>query len=79
MNAEKLLGTDRELIFAIFIQNLLHTKNSHRTDAIKQGTYKELFSQADAREFIIQLMTKNFGAELLGIQSECNAKVAALQ
>ena len=33
---------EEEILFAVMLQNKMHPKNSHRSDAIKAGTYVEI-------------------------------------
>lgn len=33
---------EAEILFAVLLQNLLHPKNSNRTDAIKENKYVEI-------------------------------------
>lgn len=75
---KKLLGGDSEVIFAVCLQNALHPKNNNRTEAIKNGTYKEIMTSEDAHSFINSLISSNFKNELMGIESECKNKVASL-
>lgn len=73
-----MLGTDREQIFSIVLQNVMQPKNSNRTEAIKNGNYKEILTPEEAREFIASQMQTHLKNELLSIETECKNKVASL-
>ena len=66
-----MFGTDEELVFAILLQNVLHPKNSNRSEAIKSNTYVEIKTVEEARHFIAGLLETNLKNELMGIESAC--------
>merc|ERR1719310_1827367 len=74
-----MLGQDRELIFSIVLQNLMHPKNSNRTEAIKGGSYVELTEHEQARKFLVELLQSNLKNELLGVESSVKNQMASLQ
>jgi hypothetical protein len=66
-----MLGQESELVFAVLLQNALHPKNSNRVEAIKGGSYKELKTVEQAREFLASLLHSNLTQELMSVESEC--------
>jgi hypothetical protein len=66
-----MLGQEPELVFAVLLQNVLHPKNSNRVEAIKGGSYKELKTVEQAREFLASLLHSNLSQELMSVESEC--------
>lgn len=66
-----MLGQESELVFAVLLQNALHPKNSNRVEAIKGGSYKELKTVEQAREFLASLLHSNLSQELMSVESEC--------
>jgi hypothetical protein len=66
-----MLGQEPELVFAVLLQNALHPKNSNRVEAIKGGSYKELKTVEQAREFLASLLHSNLSQELMSVESEC--------
>lgn len=47
-----MLGSNKELVFGVLLQNVLHPKNNNRVEAIKSGSYNELKTPEEAQEFI---------------------------
>lgn len=80
LSCDGLLGSgDRELTFSIILQNLMHPKNSNRTEAVKSGSYQELMTHDEGRKFLVQLLSHNLKQELMGVESAAKAQVASLQ
>ena len=73
-----MLGNNRTILLAVSIQNWQHPKNANRAEAVKAGQYKELKTEVESFAFINQLIAVNLKNELLGIESECKAKIASL-
>jgi len=44
-------GSNKEILFAVLLQNMLHPHNNNRTQAIKAGTYFEIETEEQARDF----------------------------
>ena len=55
---------DKQILFALLVQNLLQPKNSNRVDAIKAGKYVEIDTIDKANTFINELIKTNLGNEL---------------
>lgn len=58
---------------------MLHPKNSNRTEAVKSGSYKELKTAGEARDFINSLVETNLRNDLQGIETACKSQMAGLQ
>ena len=75
----ELFGGEDEVLFAVLLQNMLHPKNSNRTDAIKAGKYQEIMNLAQAREFIDEVVRFNLTNELRAAESSVVAAFSNLQ
>lgn len=53
LSIKDIIGPDKEMILAKFVQNALHPKNSGRVDAIKNGTYKNIINKAEAHDYLL--------------------------
>ena len=62
-------GGEKEILFAVMLQNTLQPKNSNRTDAIKAGKYVEIESLDQAQAFISNLVDTNLTNELRSVES----------
>ena len=49
-------GGEKEILFAVALQNSMHPKNSDRTGAISSGTYVEINTLEDARAYISSMI-----------------------
>ena len=52
---KKTLPFSETEILAIFAQNMMHPRNSHRTDAIEKESYKDIKDEASAKDFLDQI------------------------
>ena len=55
---------NKEILFAVMIQIMMHPKNSNRTEAIRAGTYVEIESIDQSRAFCSNLVKTHLGNEL---------------
>ena len=53
-----------EVLFAVILQNMMHPRNSNRTDAIKAGKYVEIMNLEQARAYIDEMVRFNLTNEL---------------
>ena len=74
----ELFEGQEEILFAVMLQNLLHPKNSHRTDAIKAGKYIEIDTIEQAQAFISSLVEENLTMELKGAESSVRGAFASM-
>lgn len=75
----QLFGGEKEILFAVILQNGLHPKNSQRSDAIKAGTYVEINTLEQAREFIKNMLRTNLTIELKGAESSVVSMIQSLK
>ena len=77
--ALELFNGSEEVLFAVMMQNMMHPKNSQRTDAIKSGKYQEFMVPAQAHEFIEEVARTNLTHELRQAQQTVLASFSDLQ
>lgn len=63
-----MINSNKVIILAMLIQNALHPKNSHRSEAIEAGTYVEIKTEEDATKFLSEIVQKHLKNELLSIE-----------
>ena len=71
-------NNDEEVALAVFVQNIMHPKNSNRVEAVKSGTYVEIENLEHARLYLSHLLRTNLQHELNAVENEVAAEIAAL-
>ena len=78
-NILEFFGGEKEILFAVLLQNAMHPKNSDRTGAIKDGSYVEIMNLEDARSYIGGLVRTYLGNELNAAQSSVINALSSMQ
>lgn len=56
--------------FAVNLQNCMHPKNHHRTEAVSSKEYKLIKTEEEAFAYLSNLLSYNLNMHLLGVESE---------
>ena len=59
-----MIENDDTILFAILIQNAKQPKNAQRVTAVKEGTYREIRTHAEAVEYLSELLKTHMTHEL---------------
>lgn len=70
---------EKEILFAVLVQNLLHPKNSQRTDAIKDGKYVEIETVEQAQNFLSSLLRTHLTNKLRAAESSVLSALTSMQ